>query len=270
MYRKRLNIDEVKSIELEILRYVKDICNANKLRYYLCAGTLLGAVRHKGFIPWDDDIDIALPRNDYMKLIDILKNDHRYGSLSIYNNKDYYYPFAKIVDTSTILIEHTMEYPIEGLGVYIDVFPIDGLPQNNIIIRYHMNKLKIFRKMLFLSLKRDCPKSSNAIKYIIKYVVWIFSKIIGWRKLIRYVERLGTKYDYNNGDKVGCIVSGYYEKEIVNKEVFEDSVDLEFEGVMFPAPIGYEEYLTSLYGDYMKLPPEEERVYRHSFDAFLK
>lgn len=266
MYKK-LNLEEVRAIELEILKYVKKICDNNNLRYFLCGGTLLGAVRHKGFIPWDDDIDIALPRNDYMKLIDILKEGHRYRSLSFYNNEDYHYPFAKIVDTHTMLIEYE-QYPIKGLGVCIDVFPIDGLPRNSQKIWYHMMKLKICRRMLGLSLQKY-PKSCNIVKYIIKYIVWRFSRIIGWKRWIRYVERLGTKYDYNNGDKVGCIVAGYFEKEIVSKKVFEKAIDVEFEGEIFSAPVGYDEYLTSLYGNYMELPPEKERISHHNSEAYL-
>jgi len=261
MYKK-LSLEEVKAIELEILKYVKKICDDNKLKYFLCGGTLLGAIRHKGFIPWDDDIDIALPRNDYMKLIDILKGGHRYRCLSYYDNEDYHYPYAKVIDTHTILIEHD-QYPIKGLGVCIDIFPIDGLPRDSWRVWYHMTKLKVFRKMLGLSLQKY--PSSNVVKYITRS----FSRIIGWKRWIRYVERLATKYDFNNGDKVGCIVAGYFEKEVVSKGVFEKTIDVEFEGEIFPAPVGYDEYLTSLYGDYMKLPPEEKRISPHNYEAYL-
>lgn len=251
------------------MKYVKKICDDNKLRYFICSGTLIGAVRHKGFIPWDDDIDMALPRNDYMELVNILKDGQRYRILTFHNNEDYYYPYAKIVDTNTVLTERGKR-PIKGLGVCIDVFPIDGLPRGNLKIWYHMNKLTICRLMLYLSLQRYPKQLGNVTRYIIKCILWPFSKAVGWKRWIRCVDRLGTKYDYNHGDKVGCIVGGYFNKEIVSKKVFEKAIVMEFEGETFPAPVGYDEYLTSKYGNYMEFPPEKERVPHHGFEAYLK
>ena len=270
MYGKELSLEEIKSIELDILKYVKKVCEENNLRYFLCGGTLLGAVRHKGFIPWDDDIDIALPRDDYLKLIKILDDGHRYRSLSVYNNEDYYYPFAKIVDTNTIL-ENDNLYPLKELGVYIDVFPIDGLPQKSKKINYHLTKLIILRKLLYLSRIRNCYKSRRGIILnLLVYVIWFFSRMIGWRRWISIIEKLATKYEYNNSEKVGCVVAGYGKREIMNKEVFEEIIYLEFEGDFFSAPIGYDKYLTNLYGDYMQLPPENKRVSKHGFKAYMK
>lgn len=269
MSKEKISLEKIKEIQLEILKYIKGICEEHNIKYFLCGGTLLGAVRHKGFIPWDDDIDILLPRNDYMRLISLLKDGDKYRCLSSYYNSDYYYSFAKVVDTDTVLIERE-EYPIKDLGVFIDIFPIDGLPENKKELKTQFNRVLKYRNRLYFSLMVKCLPASVKWKYGFKYMYWFLMKIIGWKRWLKIIERLGTMYKYADSDKVACIVSGYGLKEIMNKSVFEKVIFLEFEGEKFPAPIGYNEYLTSLYGDYMKLPPIEKRVSHHKFEAFFK
>ena len=125
MEKTKLSLKEIQKIELDILLYLDKVCRENDIKYYLSSGTLLGAIKYQGFIPWDEDIDVIFLREDYNKLIKCFENETgRYKLLSIYNSKDYYYPFAKLVDTKTTLIENSK--PINDMGVYIDIVPMDG------------------------------------------------------------------------------------------------------------------------------------------------
>ena len=119
---------EIQEIELEILSNIAAVCEQHQWRYFLAGGTLLGALRHKGFIPWDNDIDISMPRRDYEKLLQFYKeNGNRYKILQVGENTNYYLPFAKVVDTETLLVEKSIETQVPELGLFVDIFPIDGV-----------------------------------------------------------------------------------------------------------------------------------------------
>lgn len=263
---RKLEIKEIKEIELNILKYIKKICEENNLEYYLAEGTLLGAIRHRGFIPWDDDIDILMPRNDYTRLINILKTGERYKSLSFYNDDGYYYCFAKIVDLRTKVKELNLDYEIPNLGVWVDVFPMDGLPNDDKMINIHMKKILFLRKLLYISLSKQCPIASSKIKYIFKHVFWIIARLFGWKFWINKVDKLAMKYKYNQSCKVGRIVSGH---DIFDKKIFSYGVQRIFEDDKFSVPKDYHVYLKEVFGDYMKLPPIDERDTGHVFDAFI-
>jgi len=120
------DIEEIQKVDLEILRFFDNVCRENNLTYFLSGGTLLGAIRHKGFIPWDDDVDLVMPRKDFEKLIEILdKSDSNYKLFIPGCSEDYFYTFGKLVDTRTVLDE--FDYcPIKGMGLYIDIFIMTG------------------------------------------------------------------------------------------------------------------------------------------------
>lgn len=266
---KIIDIKDIHSIELNILKYVTKVCKENNLRYYLCGGTLLGSIRHQGFIPWDDDIDISMPRPDYMKLLEILKYGERYKSLSFYNNDTYYYSFAKIIDTNTIVKEVNLEYDIRGLGVCIDIFPLDGIPNDRKVKNKHLRSIFRYRNLLYNSLSSTCPNSANKFKLLVRYFIWKYARLIGWEKWILKVEELGNLYSYDSSQEVGCIVSGYKYKEIMDKNVFGLGDKKLFEGELYIVPSNYDKYLKSLYGNYKELPPIEKRVTSHNFEAFI-
>lgn len=270
MNDRKLSLEEIKAIEINILKFVRNVCQENHLRYFLCGGTLLGAIRHKGFIPWDDDIDILMPRDDYRRLIEILKDNEKYRSISIYYNDDYYYSFAKIIDPATNFYETELQRPIKGYGVYIDIFPIDGLPKSDLGLKIHFNVVMILRKLLYLSLNKSFQLSFKHWSRLPKFIVWKFVSIIGWKRWIQIIEGLAIKFDFHHSNKVACIVSGYGKKELVHKVIFKKAIQVEFEGKKYCAPVGFDEYLTNLYGNYMELPPEEKRISHHLFEAYLK
>lgn len=251
-------LEELQEIELNILIYIDEICRENDLTYYLAYGTLIGAVRHKGFIPWDDDIDIVMPRTDYEKLMQIMqKENSRYKFISLETCKlDYNYPFAKIYDVQTRLIEGYR--PIEEeLGIYIDVFPIDGL--GNTIEEVSKNSKKIL-------------KNNERIWYLgtVKHngLKGRLLNIVGRKNINRWLVRIAKKNDYYKSKYVGSLTGGWNEKEIMERKYYGDKIEIEFEGHKFYAPQYFDYILTRWYGNYMELPPENERVRNHQFKAW--
>lgn len=265
----QLGEDEQKCIQIKILKEVANYCYNNKIRYYLGYGTLLGAVRHKGYIPWDDDIDIVMPRPDYKKFIhNFNKNHENFHVYDVENNPDYPWPYAKVSYNKTISIE-TTDLVFNQLGVNIDVFPIDGLPddknkQEKLVkeIKWYLNLLNI--KSISLNANRKFYK--NAILVIGKFLLLF----INYRKIIEKIINKAKYFKYDGSKYVACLVWGYGEKEILPKKVFESQVKMKFENIEFYVPVGYHEYLTHLYGDYMQLPPEGKRVTHHSCKTYYK
>lgn len=260
---RKLSANECKNIQLKILKYIDEFCSENHIKYYLCGGTLIGAIRHKGFIPWDDDIDIMLPRPEYNKFLRNFKDDKNYKLLSLYNQPGYFYPYIKIVDPQTSLTEYNAEMEFDNYGIYVDVFPIDGLPKNKILAKLHFKYILILRNLFYLSIKKNCPKN------FFKKFLWIFSKLFHWNFLLKKIDKLSQKYDFNSSNYVAAQCAGYGEKDKYSKDIFKDSLRVPFEKYEFNIPIGYNEYLSNLYGDYMKLPPKSQRKTRHNYSAYL-
>lgn len=271
------DIEELRNIQLDILRYIHKICDENNLTYFLAGGTLLGAVRHKGYIPWDDDIDIAMPRKDYYKLLKIIgsnSNNSFYGIKSFEVTEGYYYPFAKLVDTRT-KVDETEVKDIEGLGINIDIFILDGL-KNTFNGSYRCFKvIRLLRHMAFMSSKKIGIRTSRGtniktkMKIAIGFPYLIVCKFIGSKNINKLLSKFASRNDFDTSKYIASATGGRYGKrEILLQEYFSSTCNLEFEGEVFKAPIGYHEYLASLYGDYMKLPPKEKQQSHHSFKAW--
>lgn len=269
--KKITDIKSLQKIEIKILDYVVDLCKQYRLTYFLVGGTLLGAIRHKGFIPWDNDIDIAMPRNDYEKLCEILrkKSGTKYSLIELREDNMYYCPFVKVVNDKTILKETVGGDSIMPLGVYIDIFPIDGIKNND--------KKSVKR---YLKIRNWCYRIAKATLYIENLSLWrkIVKKI--WHFLIvdvlkreKYFNRLVKlmkKYPYGSTEYIVSTYGLRAEKEVIEYSAFAQTINVEFEGKMYNAPVGYDKYLTQMYGDYMKLPPESERVAPHDIVVYLK
>ena len=170
--KKYIDIDEQKKIQLEMLKEIRDICDEAGLMYFLGGGTLLGAVRHKGYIPWDDDIDLMMPREDYNKLLKIFNEKCNGKSKLLYygNLKEYYYPYAKVVNTETRLVELDCRN-LDEMGVFIDIFPIDFLPEDDKKIKKIFNKFKfLYRIIATYQLKNLESVTTNKFKLILKKI----------------------------------------------------------------------------------------------------
>ncbi len=258
--------DQLKKIEINILSKIDELCKQNNLKYFICGGTLLGAVRHKGFIPWDDDIDICMPRSDYNKLADLMEQDKDYMILS--SVKDgYYYVFPKAVDRRTLVNEKGYK-PIKNLGVSVDIFLLDGMPEDERKSEYHYKKLKKVRsKITGYSLLK--PKIGKNVFFYAKRC-WVYYIINRYRRLEDMQKQysfIAEKFKYETSAYVYATGGAYGKKDIFRKEIFEDEEQLEFEGRYFSAPAKWDEYLRQLYGDYMQLPPIEKRVMHHNLEA---
>lgn len=262
----RISKEELKIIQLSILGYVKKICDDNNIPFFLTYGTMLGAVRHKGYIPWDDDIDIAMLRKDYERFEQIFnKEDSKYKFVSIYNDAHYFLPFGKVIDTETVIYEP--DETGNKTGVYIDVFPFDNAPED------HKSIQRINRRLLFLRRIADQrqpfwkPHGSwirKSITVCLRFLLKIFPETY-FNKLR---DRIAQKY---NKMETGFICD-FSSRGLLhcNSKVFSDYIEVEFENEKYKIPIGYDECLKQWYGNYMELPPIEKQVSHHDFIAFKK
>lgn len=269
--REIKDLDEIKKIELSILVQVDKICREQGLRYWLCGGTLLGAVRHKGFIPWDDDIDIFMPRQDYGKFIEYCNNGKISFNLFSHETVNVYHRlYAKACAANTIVKEFNNNLKLPDTGVWIDIFPIDGLGDSFEEARKVVKSTEFKQNLLKAALWRKYfIGKTKSMKYIIgRFLLYFLGKFVNRKKLIERIERIYIQNDFDKMKFCGVVCGAYGEREIVERKIFDDDADVEFEGHLFKAPIGWDKYLSSIYGDYMQLPPEEKRV-RHEFKAFI-
>lgn len=266
-----LNSDEIKKRLLEILKYFKRVCDENGIKYSLAYGTLLGAVRHKGFIPWDDDVDVCMLRNDYERLLDILSKDEnsRFKLLCADNEPSYYYNFAKIIDCETVLTELGSKQ-IDGYGVFIDVFPLDNCPADP---KKFDKLVKQIRRISHFRSASVCNGSSpvmSSAKNTVRRMVAPFAKLFGFRHWLKKEEAKIQKYRNTDTGCVTCLEECLSYREVLKTAELSFDGRVMFEDQEFSCFGDYDGYLRGRYGDYMALPPENERVARHGYRAFVK
>ena len=262
---KQLNIDEIKNCEYNILKYIDSVCKKEGINYTLDQGTLLGAVRHDGFIPWDDDIDIAMLRSDYDKLMSYIKKDNsRYKVSDHLIDPNSILPFAKIYDSETIIRWHC-KYPKEQkYGIWVDVFPIDAVPENPVALKVHQIKLRILKSM-YEHVRNQYIEKRTFKTLVAQRIASIHSMDYYLTKL----DKLARKYNNQNNAKLTMSVFGITNNyHTINKKVFTDITTHQFEDSVYPIPRQYDSYLKMLYGNYMELPPVEKRKNLHIIDAF--
>ena len=279
----KLNLGEMKRLELDILRDVATFCEERRLRYYLAGGTLLGAIRHKGFIPWDDDIDIIMPRPDYMELLrNFNKRDSHYKVHSIFNDKDWDSTFAAIEDSRTIRVLPSYDVKVH-IGLSIDVFPTDGAPKNYVLRKMFWYIQNVITRIAILSVQKfkvsrhyiDKETKGTNIKTVlrtaVKFVAIPFARVLGIFNLNMLVNKLAMQFDVDDSDYIGVSVFPHYGySECVKAVGFLPIEKRVFEGELFNTPKDYDEYLSNLYGDYMKLPPVDKQVGHHDYEIYWK
>ena len=266
---KRIDTEELKKLQVDILDSFDAFCKKNSINYWLDYGTLLGAIRHKGFIPWDDDIDIAMLRKDYEKAAERFneQSDGRYHFQTPSNDRATCYPFGKLTDTSTVLFEYG-ETGIET-GVYIDVFVYDNSPEDTKATAGIFKMRDTLGRIRRLQL--PMRKELGGMKRLAYQMGSAVLKLVPRGTVNRALDRNARRFEKTDTKKVSSFADPYDPTYFcVEKSVFQDLIEVEFEGKRYPAPRKYDYWLSVLYGNYMELPPIEKRVSQHSFEAFYK
>ena len=275
MKKNELTIIDTQRISLEILNDIANICETQHFRYSLIYGTLIGAVRHHGYIPWDDDVDIMMPRSDYDKfLLYMKKHIQEYPHLRVFNRdecKEYPYMITRISDNRyEIVMENEKSY---GMGVFIDIYPYDGLGNTkDEAVKYGLKGDRL--SSLCYQSTRDhfaIETTTSLIRKIIKFPVYVYAKIRGKEYFQNKLEKLAREKDFDNSEYVGCAVwLSWGEKDIFPRKWFDETLFMQFDKYEFRVPKEYDKVLRHEYGDYMKLPPEKDRIGHHFFKVYRK
>lgn len=265
----QVGLDEIRKIQLKILEAVVEFCELENITYYLSYGSLIGAVRHQGYIPWDDDIDLVMLRSDYERFIKKFNDYHdQYKVYTANNMKWYPLPFAKVSYEGSVLIEDIEDNNKlkKNYGINIDIFPIDFIPEGKIKQIAFISILNILKKILLIkriSKDRIISRRKKFLVALLKLPILLISP----NMISRLINKLARMY--SDGNLVGNLVFSNT-KDIVSKDTFSNTILLNFENLLLKAPVKYDEWLRNYYGDYMILPPENERKSHHSFKAYLK
>ena len=269
MDNQYLNLDEIHAILADMLRQVDRICKAEGITYFLSGGTLLGAIRPKGFIPWDDDIDLMMPRPEFERFLRSAAKHlpPRYTLAFPGLTPDYAFPWIRIHDNHTAIADSGMQ-KARTQTLFLDIFPIDGLPSNPKLSELFFRDIRLHDILLKCARKKDLYPDER-----LKWLKRPLMALTRLRKLENYalsLDRAAKRLSFEKARYAGvCVVTHYGSRERMPAEVFRGSVDVPFEGESYPAPIGYDTYLHGLYGDYMQLPPEDKRGSLHNIKAMI-
>lgn len=262
---KQIPVEEQRQIQFEILKYVDGFCKANAIQYSLAFGTLIGAVRHKGFIPWDDDIDIMMTRDNYEKFRQIYKSPS-YPLIDLKTDVNYPLSMGKIHDNRTYYYRSGVK---RNFGLFIDIFPFDNVPED---VQERYEWVKVIQKLNRLNIAKNTPiKYSSFLGTIKKLVVKAFCSS---SYIHKKMESLYVKYNSEGTKFVGVpavmSMKAQFCERVFPRELFSDYTTLVFENHQFPAISRYDIFLKIFYGDYMQLPPVEQRVGKHDIKAYYK
>lgn len=256
--KKEITLKEIQEVSLDTLKHIRDFCEKHDIKFFIAYGTLLGAVRHKGFIPWDDDIDIVMPRPDYDRFVEQYKNTPEY-SLFTYHNSGAIIPFARVCEMKrTEAVFHKSPWIKEKVGIYVDIFPLDAVEKEG----FEEKKAKadyLWRKGWILRYALVSPRSIPVNK-MPKWAVRKVNQLLNTKKRIeRHIDFCKAQAWATTPYLAQFSVPDPHEG-IILKNWYDDTVLLPFEDDAFPAPKMWHEVLTNIFSDYMSLPPESERV----------
>ena len=271
-----LDLKKIQQGSYQVLKQISDICDKYNWRWFLTYGTLIGAIRDKGIIPWDDDIDIMMPRPDYEKLKKYF-SDHEseviplklFEKNSVSNYPHY---ISRISDQRYHLIfKNEADY---NIGLFVDIYPLDGIGNDYQTAVKTIHKTKKLASLCFLTSRKrfSTDNTESKLKMFMKFPAYIWARLMGNSHYINKLENIATRYDYDTSNYVACVgwpAGKKYgrERDIFDRKIFETKL-AEFEDSKFPIPIGYDEFLTVTYGDYMTPPSDAGKKVHHDYIAF--
>ena len=253
---RRISLEELKELELDILKAFHAFCQDNGLRYYLAGGTLLGAVRHQGFIPWDDDVDVLMPRPDYFRFLELTREG--FGGYEVRSLQTH-----PQIHTRPFIRIHNPRYmtklvkPPYYMPPWIDIFPLDGLPRDPAASKAYFKKAVPLKGRVSYAWTPAHYRTHTRLQRLKKAIISLPLKWIGHNYWLKKLEAYALQYRFEDCDYVGCVVAGHGARERVSKKEFCDPVLMKFEDSYFYGPRGYHAYLSQLYGEsYMSVPAE--------------
>ena len=258
--RKITSVKELRHIQLDMMQYIHDFCMSHDIKYSLAYGSMLGAVRHKGFIPWDDDIDIMMLRVDYEKFSKLFNQpgNSYYKTYDYRKDKGYTYPFMKVCDERTVRIEKST---VQGLGIYIDVFPIDFYADTYEEAVSAVKRIKFWKRIFVAKIMKPTAKVSF-MKNLAILLVKGLTVLIPMKTVLKRMDDISCAKSGKKRKYCGFL-SEASKTEILNAELFEDLRDYAFENHTFKGIVDFDSYLKVQYGDYMTPPPVEHQTTMH-------
>lgn len=253
-------MNDIQKCILDIFKEVSVVCQKHNIDYFSIGGTCIGAIRHKGFIPWDDDLDIAIPIEKFDEFIDLARKELP-DYLEVYTDVDivhYHYIFIKIIDKRTTFIENTMiDYPDAYRGIFVDIMPLGGVPDKGI------KRFVFATKLRALGMLDKCIRFEDYKSYL-KFLNKILNKFFKFNYFSNQLMNLLKKYPLKKSNYTGYVWRSKLEEKLVfPMEYFSESIDVDFENTKIKVPKMYDEYLSAQFGDYMKLPSADEREGHH-------
>lgn len=262
-----LSARQIQLVGLNMLKYLDALCREHDIRYFLSGGTLLGAIRHQGFIPWDDDVDVMMPRPDYERLMQLIRGlKHERFAFLTETKEDYATPYLRLMDAHTVVLPtEFLAHPVPHL--FLDIFPIEGLPDDEKTCRVFYKRMRGY-DIMYQSARKGKFRKGERLQ-LLKTGVHAVAKLTGGTAAwCRRFDKAAKQIPFGSTKHAGvCLIAHYGMRERMPIDVFADSVPVTFEGWEFPAPVGYHRYLTGLYRDYMQLPPPEKRVSLHALQC---
>ena len=265
-YKISSHMKKVWAVELDLYREFAEVCRKNDLSYFTDGGTTLGAIRHNGFIPWDDDFDVCMPRNSYEELKKLSKEfKSPYFLQNVFTDPEYGYSFMRLRNENTTTVLEPFNYCRFNQGMFIDIFPLDKVTEDDYLPRREKMYELIMRNSAYM--RNNYPNKSERDKAIIAQY---YDGSLDLVDTFKEMERLAMQDEEMETDYVSLLVSTQYDasKKIWPKGIFDDYIEKEFEGIKVRVPIGYDEQLHIYFGDYMEFPPLEQRGKWHNMQFY--